>query len=58
MRILLVEDDERIAKNIQRSLTTHLFVTDIAQTIEDAFFRAETIDYDLIILDWMLPKWH
>ena len=50
-----MEDDIRIAKNIAHFLGRSLFVVDISDTVEDALFRAETINYDLLILDWMLP---
>ncbi|MCB2156318.1 response regulator transcription factor [bacterium] len=57
MRILLVEDEVRYAKGIQRGLqTVPSFVVDLSHDGEDGEFLALHNDYDLIILDLMLPK--
>jgi len=55
MRILVVEDDIQIAQNLKKILETQLYVVDLEKTGEGAIFQAETQEYDLIILDWMLP---
>lgn len=55
MRILVVEDDTQIAQNLKKILETQLYVVDLEKTGEGALFQAETQEYDLIILDWMLP---
>lgn len=55
MRILVVEDDLQIATNLKKILSAHLYVVDSEKTGEGALFQAETQNYDLIILDWMLP---
>lgn len=55
MRILVVEDDMQIAQNLKKILETQLYVVDLEKTGEGALFQAETQEYDLIILDWMLP---
>ena len=55
MRILIVEDDIQIAQNLKKILESYLYVIDWEKTGEGALFQAETQDYDLIILDWMLP---
>lgn len=55
MRILIVEDEARIASNIRRFLEKVNFTVDIVHNSEDALIQGETEDYDLIILDWMLP---
>jgi len=56
MRILLVEDEKRLATGIARGLKDERYVVDIAYDGENALFLAETNAYDLIILDLMLPK--
>lgn len=55
MRILLVEDEKRMASFIKRGLEEEHYVVDIAANGEQALFLAETNPYDLIILDVMLP---
>ena len=56
MRILLVEDDPRVASFIRRGLREERYTVDVAKDGEQALFLAETGEYDLIILDIMLPK--
>ncbi len=55
MRILLVEDEKRMASFIKRGLEEEHYVVDIAPDGDKAMFLAETNPYDLIILDVMLP---
>lgn len=55
MRILIVEDDFQIATNLQKILNANHYVVDWEKTGEGALFQSETQDYDLILLDWMLP---
>lgn len=55
MRILLVEDDSQIAASLRKMLTKATYVVDLVATGEKALFQAETQEYDLLILDWMLP---
>jgi heavy metal response regulator len=56
MRILIVEDDEKISDVLKRGLTDQHYSVDIAADGEEAVFLAKTNDYDLIILDILLPK--
>lgn len=56
MRILLVEDEEKIASFIQRGLAEQRFTVDMAHDGEEGLYLAEINPYDLIILDLMLPK--
>ena len=56
MRILLVEDEPRIAGDVTSALTSAGYVVDHAADGEDAWFRGDTEDYDLIVLDLGLPK--
>ncbi len=55
MRILLVEDDTSTAKSIELMLKTENFVVDITDLGEDGLEIGKLYDYDLIILDLMLP---
>lgn len=56
MRILIVEDEEKIALFLKSSLEAEFFATDVARDGEQGTFMALTTDYDVIILDYMLPK--
>lgn len=55
MRILLVEDDKKMASLIQRSLKEQRYAVDVANDGENGIFLADVNPYDLIILDIMLP---
>jgi len=55
MRILLVEDDRKLAALIKRALKEALYAVDHADNSVDALFSAESNPYDLIILDIMIP---
>jgi DNA-binding response OmpR family regulator len=54
-RILIVEDESRIASFLVKGLRAHGFATDVVGTGEDALRRARTGDLDLMILDIGLP---
>lgn len=56
MRILLVEDDDRIAKPLAEDLKHQQHIVDVAADGIDGWHYAQTIDYDLILLDLMLPR--
>ncbi|MDX8395782.1 MAG: response regulator transcription factor [Mariprofundaceae bacterium] len=56
MKILVVEDEERVAHFIQKGLKEEGHAVDVSYDGEDGGFLAEVNDYDLIILDLMLPK--
>ena len=55
IRILVVEDEAKLAGIVQRGLTEQGFVVDIAADGEGALKRARDVPYDLVILDVMLP---
>jgi two-component system OmpR family response regulator len=55
MRVLVVEDEVRMASVIRRSLQTVGMVVDVAARGEDAIPMASAVDYDAIVLDVMLP---
>lgn len=56
MRVLVVEDDARLAEDVAKALTAAGYVVDVARDGEDAWFRADTEDYAAIVLDLGLPK--
>jgi len=56
MRILVVEDEAKMAKALRKGLESDHHSVSIAQTGEDGFFLASTETYDLVILDLMLPN--
>jgi DNA-binding response OmpR family regulator len=56
MRILLVEDDPRIARKVRAALEAAGYAVDPAADGEDAWFRGDTEDYDMAVLDLGLPK--
>lgn len=55
MRVLIVEDDLRMASLVRRGLTREGLAADVAATGEDALWMAEAHDYDAVVLDVMLP---
>ncbi len=55
MRILLVEDEQRIARNIKQGLVQEGYAVDVAHDGESGFDLASSESYDLILLDLMLP---
>jgi heavy metal response regulator len=55
MRILVVEDEKKVARFIQQGLEEEHYAVEIAADGESGAMMAETGSYDLIILDVMLP---
>ncbi len=56
MKILLVEDDDRIAQSLAEALVDQHYVVDIAADGEMGWEYIDASPYDLVILDIMLPK--
>lgn len=56
MRILLVEDEEDISRFLKSALQAEFFAVDIASNGTQGSYLARTNDYDLIVLDKMLPE--
>jgi DNA-binding response OmpR family regulator len=57
MRVLVVEDEKRLAENIAQGLRDGAgYAVDQAADGEEALFMAGSIEYDLIVLDLMIPK--
>ena len=55
MRILLIEDDRKAARLLTRGLQEEGFVVDVASTGEDGEEKAAVNEYDVLVLDWLLP---
>jgi DNA-binding response OmpR family regulator len=55
MRVLLVEDEDRIARDIAAALAAHGYLVDREANGEEAWFKGDTEDYAAIILDLGLP---
>ena len=56
MKILLVEDDNCLAETLAEALTDQLYVVDTALDAESALESIKVSDYDLVLLDVMLPE--
>lgn len=56
MKILIIEDEKDISEFIKNALTNELFLVECAGDGERGSFMARTGNYDLIILDYFLPK--
>ena len=55
MRVLLIEDDRKAAKLLAKGLREEGFVVDVAHIGEDGEEKATVNEYDVIVLDWLLP---
>ncbi len=55
MRILVVEDDRKVASFLERGLREEGYAVDVAHDGDDGSMKANVYDYDLAILDVMLP---
>ena len=55
MRVLVVEDDPKMAALLRQGLREEGDVVDVTDHGEDALWQAETVDYDVIVLDVLLP---
>lgn len=55
MKILIIEDEHRIASNIKKGLEQERHAVDVSYTGVDGYDMASTEEYDVIILDLMLP---
>lgn len=56
MRILVVEDEPRISADVAAALNAAGYICDVSADGEDAWFRGDTQDYDLVVLDLGLPR--
>jgi len=56
MRILIVEDDRKVAEFLKKGLKEEQYAVDVCADGDEGLFQAQVNEYDLIILDVMLPK--
>src|SRR5271155_119869 len=56
MRVLLVEDDARIAHFVAKGLREQAYAVDVATTGEAALYQTAINTYDLVVLDVMIPE--
>jgi two-component system OmpR family response regulator len=55
MRILVVEDEVKIARSLEKGLNAEGYVVDVAFDADDANALVSASGYDLVLLDWMIP---
>jgi DNA-binding response OmpR family regulator len=55
MKVLIVEDQPKVARALQEGLAAEGYETTVSHTGEDAFFRVSTESYDVVLLDLTLP---
>lgn len=55
MRVLVVEDDARIASDVSRALQASGYIVEVVTNGEDAWFKGDTEDYGAVVLDLGLP---
>ena len=56
MRVLVVEDEQDLARTLARALEEEDFAVDLAEDGEDGLFKIKETTYDAVILDLMLPR--
>lgn len=56
MRVLFIEDEEEIVKFVQKSLKAERFIVDVSFNGRDGLQKAMINDYDIIIIDLLLPE--
>lgn len=56
MKLLLVEDEPRLQRSLAKALREAGYAVDTASEGEEALYKAESSDYNVIILDVMMPK--
>src|SRR5665213_4425822 len=55
MKILVVEDEQKIARSLEKGLSSEGYIVDIAEEGDTAERLLKNGNYDLVILDWMIP---
>ena len=56
MKILVVEDEPRLLRNLAKALREENYAVDTAEAGDDGLYKAENYDYDAVVLDVMLPR--
>jgi two-component system, OmpR family, copper resistance phosphate regulon response regulator CusR len=54
-RIIIIEDEKKVAEALRQGLESDGYEAEVAWTGEEGFFLVNTRPFDLILLDWMLP---
>lgn len=55
MRILIIEDEHKIAQALKKALQQDNYAVDVSYDGDDGYAMATTEPYDLMIIDWMIP---
>ena len=55
MRLLVVEDEPRLLRSLAKALREEGYAVDMAETGDDGLYKAQSWNYDAIVLDVMLP---
>lgn len=58
MKLLIVEDEEKLARSLEKGLKAEGYIVDVANDSDTAATLVEANGYDLILLDWMIPGKH
>lgn len=58
MRILIVEDEEKTARSLEKGLSAESYIVDVANDGDQAEALMSASEYDLVLLDWMIPGAH
>lgn len=56
MKLLIIEDDKNILESLKCGFEDEGYVVDMAVDGEEGIYQANTNSYDVIVLDWMMPK--
>src|SRR3989440_4616582 len=56
MRILVVEDEPRLLRSLAKALREEGYAVDTADAGDEGLYKAESYDYDAVVLDGMLPR--
>lgn len=56
MKILVIEDEPRLLRSLSQALREEGYAVDTAEAGDEGLFKAESADYDTIVLDVMLPQ--
>src|SRR5437762_523883 len=56
MRVLVVEDEPRLLRNLAKALREEGYAVDTADAGDEGLYKAESCDYDAVVLDGMLPR--
>src|SRR5213083_1812120 len=56
MRILVVEDEPRLLRNLAKALREEGYAVDTSESGDEGLYKAESYDYDAVVLDVMLPR--